>query len=66
MPLVVTVWAAGLYLLGVRSLHRRGDAWPVGRTVMFVGLGEAAVKAWMDGRAAERTGPHRTPNALHP
>ena len=39
MPLVVTVWAAGLYLLGVRSLHRRGDAWPVGRTVMFVGVG---------------------------
>ncbi len=39
MPLVVTVWAAGLYLLGVRSLHRRGDAWPVGRTVVFVGVG---------------------------
>ena len=42
MPLVVTVWAAGLYLLGVRSLHRRGDAWPVGRTVMFVGVGMGA------------------------
>jgi cytochrome c oxidase assembly factor CtaG len=39
VPLVVTVWAAGLYLLGVRALHRRGDAWPVGRTVMFVGVG---------------------------
>ena len=39
VPLVVTVWAAGLYLVGVRSLHRRGDAWPVGRTVMFVGVG---------------------------
>jgi cytochrome c oxidase assembly factor CtaG len=39
VPLVVTVWAAGLYLLGVRTLHRRGDAWPVGRTVMFVGVG---------------------------
>ncbi len=39
MPLVVTVWAAGLYLLGVRALHRRGDRWPVGRTVSFVGLG---------------------------
>lgn len=39
VPLVVTVWAAGLYLLGVRSLHARGDAWPVGRTVMFVGVG---------------------------
>ena len=39
VPLVLTVWAAGLYLVGVRSLHRRGDAWPVGRTVMFVGVG---------------------------
>ena len=42
MPLVVTVWAAGLYLLGVRSLRRRGDAWPVGRTVVFVGVGMGA------------------------
>jgi putative copper resistance protein D len=39
VPLVVTVWAAGLYLIGVHSLHRRGDAWPVGRTLAFVGLG---------------------------
>ena len=39
VPLVVTVWAAGLYLLGVRSLHRRGDAWPLGRTMVFVGVG---------------------------
>jgi putative copper resistance protein D len=42
VPLVVTVWAAGLYLLGVRSLRKRGDAWPVGRTVMFVGVGMGA------------------------
>ncbi len=42
MPLVVTVWAAGLYLLGVRSLRRRGHAWPVGRTVAFVGVGMGA------------------------
>ena len=39
VPLVLTVWGAGLYLVGVRSLRRRGDAWPVGRTVMFVGVG---------------------------
>jgi len=39
VPLVVTVWAAGLYLLGVRAMHRRGNHWPVGRTVSFVGLG---------------------------
>ena len=42
MPLVVTVWAAGFYLLGVRALRRRGDAWPVGRTVMFVVVGMGA------------------------
>ncbi len=39
LPLVVTVWAVGLYLLGVRALHRRGDRWPWGRTVSFVGIG---------------------------
>ena len=36
LPLVLTVWVVGLYLLGVRSLHRRGDRWPPGRTVSFV------------------------------
>lgn len=30
---------AGLYLWGVHTLHRRGDRWPVMRTVSFVGLG---------------------------
>ncbi|NUR07218.1 MAG: cytochrome c oxidase assembly protein, partial [Nocardioidaceae bacterium] len=39
VPFVVTVWVAGLYLLGVRTLRRRGDRWPVGRTLAFVGLG---------------------------
>lgn len=39
VPLVLTVWAAGLYLVGVRTLRARGDAWPVGRTVMFAGVG---------------------------
>jgi putative copper resistance protein D len=39
LPLVVTIWAAGLYLLGVATLHRRGDRWPVGRTIAFVVLG---------------------------
>jgi putative copper resistance protein D len=42
VPLVVTVWATGLYLLGVRALHARGDRWPVGRTVAFVGVGMGA------------------------
>jgi putative copper resistance protein D len=42
VPLVVTVWAAGFYLVGVRSLRRRGDSWPVGRTVSFMGVGMGA------------------------
>ena len=33
---VGTVWVAGLYLLGVWTLHSRGDRWPVGRTWAFV------------------------------
>lgn len=36
---VVTVWVAGLYLLGVWTLHRRGDRWPWGRTFSFVVVG---------------------------
>ncbi|WP_224279497.1 cytochrome c oxidase assembly protein [Nocardioides lacusdianchii] len=39
IPFVVTVWAVGLYALGVRVLRRRGDRWPVGRTLAFIGLG---------------------------
>ena len=40
LPFVVTVWAAGLYLLGVWLLHRRGDRWSWGRTLAFaVGIG---------------------------
>ena len=39
LPLVLTVWAAGLYLVGVATLRRRGDHWPVGRTLSFVVLG---------------------------
>jgi cytochrome c oxidase assembly factor CtaG len=39
LPLVVTVWATGLYLLGVVALRRRGDHWPVGRTLAFVVVG---------------------------
>ncbi len=39
VPTVVTVWAAGLYVLGVLAMRRRGDRWPVGRTLAFgVGL----------------------------
>ena len=36
---VLLVWVAGAYLYGVWVLRRRGDAWPVGRTISFVVLG---------------------------
>lgn len=36
VPFIVTVWAAGLYLLGVWVLRNRGDHWPLGRTSAFV------------------------------
>ncbi len=39
VPFVLTVWIAGLYLVGVATLHRRGDHWPVGRTISFVVVG---------------------------
>ncbi len=39
IPFVVFVWASGLYLFGVHQLHKRGDKWPIGRTIMFVGVG---------------------------
>lgn len=42
LSVIVTVWVAGLYLLGVWTLHRRGDRWPVGRTIAFVGVGMGA------------------------
>jgi putative copper resistance protein D len=39
LPTVATVGLAGLYLWGVHRLHQRGDRWPVGRTISFVGVG---------------------------
>ena len=41
----VIVAVGGVYLYGVSALRRRGDAWPVGRTIAFVGggLGSMAV-----------------------
>ena len=41
LPLVVTVWATGLYVLGVVTLRRRGDSWPVGRSIAW-GVGMLA------------------------
>lgn len=39
---VGTVWVAGLYLVGVSALMRRGDHWPWGRTFSFVVVGVGA------------------------
>ncbi|MFC6288575.1 cytochrome c oxidase assembly protein [Nocardioides sp. GCM10027113] len=39
VAVVLTVWVAGAYLLGVATLRRRGDRWPVGRTLSFLGVG---------------------------
>lgn len=36
VPFIVSVWAVGLYLAGVRVLRNRGDRWPLGRTLAFV------------------------------
>jgi putative copper resistance protein D len=43
LPTLAVVAVAGLYLWGVRRLTARGDRWPVGRTVAFVGLGLGTV-----------------------
>jgi cytochrome c oxidase assembly factor CtaG len=39
VPFAVVVAVGAYYLYGVHVLHRRGDRWPAGRTVSFVGLG---------------------------
>lgn len=47
------VVVAVAYLSGVRRLRARGDAWPVGRSVSFLGLGlGSVVLATMSGLAA--------------
>jgi len=54
--LVVTVTVVALYLLGVRTLRQRGDAWPLGRTLAFVvgGMGSFSL-ATMSGLSAYDT-----------
>jgi cytochrome c oxidase assembly factor CtaG len=37
--------AAGLYLAGVVKLRRRGDGWPLARTVLFLGPGLGGIAA---------------------
>ncbi|MCY7395410.1 MAG: cytochrome c oxidase assembly protein [Nocardioides sp.] len=56
LPFVIVVWVGGLYLTGVHVLHRRGDRWPVGRTISFVALGLGSFAfATMSGLAAYDT-----------
>lgn len=38
-PLLGLLLAAGCYVLGVRQLSARGIAWPIGRTIAFLGGG---------------------------
>lgn len=40
---VTLLLVGGLYVWGVVTLHRRGDRWPVMRTVSFVGLGLGSI-----------------------
>jgi cytochrome c oxidase assembly factor CtaG len=56
LPFVLTVWVVGLYAVGVLTLRRRGDRWPIGRTVAFVGVGMGTFAvATMSGLAAYDT-----------
>jgi len=43
LPLVAVVVISGLYLWGVRTLQRRGDRWPIGRTLAFVLGGQGSI-----------------------
>jgi putative copper resistance protein D len=43
VPLLAVAVVAAAYLAGVVRLRRRGDAWPLARTVSFVGLGLGCV-----------------------
>jgi putative copper resistance protein D len=38
-PIIGVTVLAGIYLYGVSRMHRRGDRWPVNRTIFFVPLG---------------------------
>jgi cytochrome c oxidase assembly factor CtaG len=36
LPLVAVILGAGVYLFGVWRLRKRGDSWPIGRTISWV------------------------------
>ena len=56
LPLLLVLVPAAAYVVGVRRLRARGDRWPVGRTIAFLGggLGTLAV-ATLSGLAAYDT-----------
>lgn len=53
VPLVGVLAMASWYLLAVRALHSRGDAWPVGRTIAYVGGGLGTLVLATQGPLAE-------------
>lgn len=53
ISLVGVIAIASWYLLAVRSLRRRGDAWPVGRTLAYVGGGLGTLVVATQGPLAE-------------
>lgn len=53
IPLVGVIAMATWYLLAVRSLRSRGDAWPVGRTIAYVGGGLGTLVLATQGPLAE-------------
>lgn len=56
LPLLAILAVGGAYLYGVLLLRRRGDAWPAGRTISFVGLGLTTLAvALLSGLAAYDT-----------
>ncbi|HVE74745.1 MAG TPA: cytochrome c oxidase assembly protein [Mycobacteriales bacterium] len=53
LPVLAIAVLATLYVLGVRRLQRRGDRWPVGRSVAFLGFGLGSLAlATLSGLAA--------------
>ena len=55
LPFVLTVWAVGLYAIGVVTLRRRGDRWPWGRNLAFAVGMTAFAFATMSGLATYDT-----------
>src|ERR1700712_3100931 len=50
VPILSLIVVAGLYVIGVTSLTARGDRWPIGRTIAFLGglfVGAYATVGWV-------------------